>query len=411
MKHAELGASGAHRWMKCAGSINASRGVPDVRTEYAEEGIAAHALAERCLTKGVDADAFIGVMLEIPVETDVTGYGDYKADVLKWTVDEDMAEDVQVYVDFVRSMFKGADVTYVEKQFDLSPLNPPGPMFGTSDAVAWFEEESLLDIADLKYGYMVVDVDENEQLLMYLLGAVVALHVKPKRLRMTIVQPRAGHPDGIIRRTEVTWEGLVAFKKELFARARATLDPAAPRVIGEHCKFCRALPRCPEQHENALTVAQDEFQAIPEPDQLTEEQLLFVLEKASLVEAWFNSIRSYVRARIESGEEMTGWKLVDKRATRKWVNEDQAVEWATEKGVSEPYQKQVKTPAQMEAELKKLLPRGKKKTAKEMLENSGLVEAKSSGFNLVPASDPRPPAQITAAEDEFAALPAADSDN
>src|SRR5690606_26092408 len=58
--HAELGASSAHRWMKCAGSIALSRGIPNVDSEYAREGTAAHELAEKCLRRDLDAEAFIG---------------------------------------------------------------------------------------------------------------------------------------------------------------------------------------------------------------------------------------------------------------------------------------------------------------------------------------------------------------
>ena len=45
--HSELGASGAHRWLRCPASVKYSRGI-EVTSVYAEEGTLAHDLAESC---------------------------------------------------------------------------------------------------------------------------------------------------------------------------------------------------------------------------------------------------------------------------------------------------------------------------------------------------------------------------
>jgi len=59
-KHAVLSASGASRWIACPGSIRMSKGITRTTSKYAEEGIAAHELAEHCIGVGVDALDFIG---------------------------------------------------------------------------------------------------------------------------------------------------------------------------------------------------------------------------------------------------------------------------------------------------------------------------------------------------------------
>ena len=58
--HAELSASSAHRWISCPASISASRGIADSSSAAAEEGTAAHELAERCLRDGTDPRDAIG---------------------------------------------------------------------------------------------------------------------------------------------------------------------------------------------------------------------------------------------------------------------------------------------------------------------------------------------------------------
>ena len=50
MKHALLGASKAHRWMTCPGSISLESTFPEQESFYAAEGTAAHALAEESVS-------------------------------------------------------------------------------------------------------------------------------------------------------------------------------------------------------------------------------------------------------------------------------------------------------------------------------------------------------------------------
>lgn len=51
--HAVLSASSAHRWLNCPGSVSLTKDMPDTKSEYAEEGRLAHAVAELKLRKKV----------------------------------------------------------------------------------------------------------------------------------------------------------------------------------------------------------------------------------------------------------------------------------------------------------------------------------------------------------------------
>ena len=106
-EHADLSPSSAGRWMKCAGSVVLSQGIEDKGSEYTLEGTAAHDVAAMCLTSGTDAAAYVGRLIDAKgTEVPVT---------------EDMAENVQVYVDAVRQRVKayemaGAQVTLEVEQ-------------------------------------------------------------------------------------------------------------------------------------------------------------------------------------------------------------------------------------------------------------------------------------------------------
>jgi hypothetical protein len=79
--------------MACPGSVRLSAGIPGRSSRYADEGTAAHQLAERCLTNGIMAAADCIGEVERVRGTD-------------WPVTEEMAEAVQVSLDTVRGAFE-----------------------------------------------------------------------------------------------------------------------------------------------------------------------------------------------------------------------------------------------------------------------------------------------------------------
>lgn len=389
--HSELGASVAHRWMACPGSVQLSRGIPAKSSAYAEEGTAAHALLERCLTTKTAPEAYLGVTFD-GVE-----------------VDEEMVEAVQVFVAEVNKCLAipGA-VLYVERQFDLAALNPPGAMWGTADAVIWIEAAQLLIVLDFKYGQgIVVAAKGNPQLRYYALGAMLSLGYVPETIHSVVVQPRVSHPEGIVRREEISFLELIDFSEELLVAARRTLEPDPPLVPGDWCRFCPAQPVCPKLHSHAVEVAQTEFTnleapAPPSPETLPKEVLLRVLEHSDVLESWLRACRTYVADRVAEDPAWAEgqWKLVAKRANRKWADEEAAEVFARDRGLKpeDIFSRKIKTPAQLERLL-----RGQDK--KDM---QALTVKPATGVVLAPGYDVRPAVSRGA---EFAALPPASDED
>jgi hypothetical protein len=389
--HAALGASSADRWMHCPGSVALTAGLPDVGSEHSREGTAAHALAEMALTRRVEPEVWL--------DTEIEGV----------KVTDDMVDAVSVYVRECRAMMRDASQFWIERKFDLNSLHPPAPMFGTGDFAAWWKDERRLRIVDYKHGQgHVVEVRGNPQLRYYALGLLLAVEadIGPGQIDdvvITIVQPRAAHPDGIVRSETLSYAELLAFQGELLYRADQTVQPDAPLVPGRWCRFCKALPRCPAQLAQAQAAAMTEFSAealpvLPDPRNLPLPVLLRALENADLVEDFFKAVRSHVQARLEQGEDVPGWKLVAKRATRKWTSEADTRRWLTEQGYTgdEIEETALKSPAQIE----KLV--GKKAFPTE------LTVKQSSGFTLAPAHDARP-ALPAGAHQDFAFTPTPDT--
>lgn len=343
--HAAHGASKAARWMRCPGSINLSEGIAETTSRYATEGTAAHDLVERCLHDGVDASSFVGST--IPV-------GDTMVPAT-----EEMAAAVQVFVDHVESLTTDTR-PLLETRFDLAPLDPPAPMFGTADVVIWREAESHLHVLDYKHGVGVsVDATGNEQLLMYALGAVVHLGIVPEHITVWIGQPRGHHADGPIRCWTLDWATLVDFKRELFLAAAATLAPDAPLNPGSWCRFCPALPTCPAQRAEATAVTRSSFDvpgpvapdALPAPERLSVEDISLVLDKADIVARWLKSVQVYAHKLLERGEEVPGYKLIAGRGgNRRWIDAELAGRYLAGRKlkVNERHTRKLISPAQAE---------------------------------------------------------------
>ena len=118
-----------------------------------------------------------------------------------------------------------------------------------------------------------------------------------------------------------------------------------------------------------------------------------LLRKIDLVEDWATSLRAYAKEQLEKGVSVPGWKLVQKRASRKWaVPESEIVDRLVDVKDALFHEPELKSPAQIE----KIV--GKKRFP------SDLVVSVSSGLTLAAEHDKRPAAAVDAAS-EFMTLP------
>ena len=90
-QHHQYGASGAEKWMTCAGALAMEQGQPDTYSPYADEGSAGHFLAAECLINGTNPEDYKGrtiVCWEKEGERD----GQVFLDV-DWPIDEGVSDD------------------------------------------------------------------------------------------------------------------------------------------------------------------------------------------------------------------------------------------------------------------------------------------------------------------------------
>lgn len=367
--HSKVGASSMYRWANCPGSVRECAKVPAKESSvYAAEGTKAHELAAKALHTGLD-----------PISAS----------------DADGA--VQVYLDHVRSLVTPSDTLLIEQGFHLKELHQN--LYGTADAVVWKPDEKHLHVIDYKHGAgVMVDVKGNPQLRYYALGALLSSGFPATKVTTTIVQPRCPHPDGAIRSETFDAFDLVDWAADLVDAVKRTEDPNAPLNPGDHCRFCPAAAVCPALHERATSLARSEFSptAIYEPAKLKQ-----ALDARPIMRAWLTALDEFAYAEAMAGRlpAEVGYKLVEKRANRKWVDEDLAVEALRKGGLKDDQifeTPELKSPAQVE----KLVG---KKGFKPI--EADYVTKESSGFTLVPVEDPRQPVRILDAAAEFTGVP------
>lgn len=389
--HSPIGASSAYRWMACPGSVRLSKGMPNQSSLYAREGLAAHKLAETCLTKGTPPETFLDQAIQVE-----------KIDV---TVDEEMVEAVRTYLNAINGDHRAGDEVAVEARFDLSHFYPN--LFGTNDCSLYRPSTGALFIYDLKYGRGVpVKVENNQQLLYYALGAATSKsNRRISSVEMVVVQPRCPHPDGPVRRWRIDAVDLLEWSADLVTAAKATDQEDAPLAAGSHCKFCPAAAVCPVLRDQALAVAQVEFsqperQECPDPSTLNPEILARVLGQIGLVEDWIRRVKAFAHHEAEAGRVPPGFKLVAKRANRQWRDDAEIEQLLRQMKFTQAdiYQRKLHTPAQLEKVFKA------KKTKPAQVEKiMALVIRPTTGTTLVEESDSRPP-RIPNAQEAFTAV-------
>jgi len=300
-KHADASPSASSIWINCPGSVTLARGRQRRATSYTREGSAAHEVADRLLYG-------IPVPDEIEIEGEVV------------EIDENMVGHVQVYVDHVHKLRQGRECR-TEARVHLKHL--PEPISGTADFLAW--DPDRLDVVDLKYGkgVMVTGVG-NPQLRIYALGALDELGIEPKDVCLTVVQPRG---DGAVPATETLPV------EELWQWRDAVLAPALERIAGNdpteipgsHCRWCVRAGECRALASKAVDMAKDAFNDAPqmkmEVQRLSNADLADILDNEGQIRSWLDWVRLEATTRVDAGQEIPRYKLVPKRAMRKWIDE------------------------------------------------------------------------------------------
>lgn len=392
-EHSPLGASGAHQWMVCAGSINESVGWVDEESEYASLGGAAHVVAEHCLKNKIEPWTMIGdyvcddrivAVKDIPPEEEQEGYE---------LIDKNMVDAVAIYIDHINDWHpdRHQGNSWIERKFHCPEIHPL--FFGTSDFV-YLDEDGVLHIWDYKHGIgIVVEATDNPQAMYYAAGVIEDLGIwdTVTKIVIHIVQPRGWHFDGAHRTWELSPDELDAWLFDDCVAAMKLAEISRDTIAGGHCMFCPARQaQCPSimaamhefeqlvilvmENSTATKVKDMETEAKEGAKALTNEQLGRLLDLQKLSAIVTKAGKSTAHSRLSTGQDIPGVKMVKSRTNREYKDGD--VEKAAKKefGSKCMTDPKLKSPAQIDE-----MPEGKKFTARWAFKPEGATTVAVDG--------------------------------
>ena len=356
MQHSKIvGGSTAKRVIACPGSVAlVDKMPPQPSSSYADDGTLLHDTIADILDGKGTPEAFIGRKHESAVLTPAL----IEAKLLPALAALDEIDP-------------NGEMEYaVESRVGFGDLLPG--VFGSTDLLGRIGDRAIL--LDWKFGDGVaVEVEENAQLLFYAAAAMRTPETKwaffgATEIELIIVQPPS------VKRWVTTNQRVLEFEAELARAVAKAQQPDAALASGSHCKWCAAKPVCPLMTGAIDRIAKAKIDALPI------DQIAHYLDQIPQVESFLKDLQQLAHQLIEDGKGVPGWKLVPKRATRQWVDENRAVAFLSSAGIEAWAEPKPISPAVAEKALKK---------AKIELP-ADLVVAVSSGSTLAPESDPRP---------------------
>ena len=222
-----------------------------------------------------------------------------------------------------------------------------------------------------------------------------------EQVTVTIVQPRAGHPDGRIRSETFHVIDLMEWASDMMAamhRAKEAIvrQSEMPEAAwaatylspGDHCRdtFCKAAGTCPALRQRVLDAVGVHFDPIDDtpklansPDSGSPEERAARLDTLDMIESWVKEVRAHEHRMAEMGQPAPGYGLVEKTGREKWADEADDLVRAKLADAGLPADKwlnpgKLRTPKQVRDAVKK---------AKLDIDLSGLSSTPTGGTNLV----------------------------
>lgn len=293
-----LTATELSRFMACNGFKSLGGIQPfNPSTEQTDEGNAAHWLAEQVF-HGANVEDLIGQ--KAPNGLFIT---------------DDMIEYCQEYLEFITT--NGCEV-----ESDTSHTGNGWEIRGRADCIKFVD--SILTIADLKYGWRIVNPEMNWTLISHAIAWCIKHQCAPQEIKFKIFQPRPFHPLGTVREWVINYTDLMSYYKELIE----TLEyPSCKVCSGSQCYKCQCLSQCPAAQiatMNAIDIAETAFDSEIDDDKLT--WMLTNLKRAQeILKQSYEAYEDLAMHRLKAGNHLKGFGIKQALGQTTWdktVNAD-----------------------------------------------------------------------------------------
>ena len=352
-----VGGSTAKRVISCPGSVALVQQMPPKpSSKYADEGTLLHNVIAEILTTDRTPESYLGTVYE------------------GITLDQDLIDaKLRPALDALNEIDPNKEMEYAVEQVVGFDTALPG-VFGSADLIGRLGDRAI--VLDWKFGSGVaVDVEENAQAMFYAAAAMRTPATMWAFQGVTEIECIIVQPPSVKR--WVTYPSRIAsFERELVLAVRGAMLSDAPLSSGDHCRWCAAKPVCPVMTGAVDRALKNKLHAIDAA------QIGVYLKQAELLEAWISGVNELAYQMLDEGLSVPGYKLVPKRSTRKWIDDDKALEALEALGW--PTRELVETTVISPAKAEKLLKKQK------IALPADLVVSISTGNTLATEDDPRP---------------------
>lgn len=305
LQHSPVPPSSAAVRMMCPGSRAMTKDLPEVESESAREGTAAHWLADwfiqRNTTGPVPACSKEG---EPFTDEMIRGARLWRSYI------EKVGDECVVQLD-IQS----------EARIDIPGVHPD--MWGTADAYI-LAADGHIHVFDYKFGFKYVEVFENWQLLCYAIGLAQAPGTpRPGHFKVSlhIVQPRWYKGETQTSRWDLTSDDLWVYAKRLRASELLASQPYAKCIPNPQCLFCKARASCGPLQEAALSVISISREGVSRSLEAAEAaNELRLLEHADrLLDARIDGLKVQVQSEIDAGKSVPHYEITRVKSRQKWT--------------------------------------------------------------------------------------------
>lgn len=298
MNELTIRCSGLARVMTCAGSLFFTDLPEDTGSEPAREGTACGEMFEAKLLGKT--------------------YGEKASNGYQFN------EDMEFYTNALAENIKNgraATPVLCEQRIDWQPC--PGIWIRGQYDASYFDGLGRLCVDDLKYGWGIVEVKPNWQLLGYAIGEVTRLNLWGHEglvVVLRILQPRPHHEDGSIREWVLTREELYGYYQQIVTRMQAIAAGEKSLVTSDKCRYCKAATVCPAFNKNFYRAL--EYTHEFTEDRMTNEEIAFQLDLVSraqeILKIKAESLQSLAIDKIRKSELIPNYVIETKLGDRKW---------------------------------------------------------------------------------------------
>lgn len=238
MSHARLAPSDAEHWGNCPGSLTMQEAFPESGgSEASRDGDACHWVSAEVL-QGRGGGTFLGRQAPNGV-----------------VIDDNIIQGAMSYVEYIASRVPGLGTSglIVEERVSIPAIHET-LCSGTPDARYADVPNKHLHIFELKYGWGIVEPEENKQEICYASGVIADLAKRLKTepslidqewtLSLHISQPRAPHKFGPNRCWTIPAHRIRSYINQLHGAAEEALGENPRCISGVHCRYCTALHGC-----------------------------------------------------------------------------------------------------------------------------------------------------------------------